>query len=242
MKLPAFRLDKPTIWFAQDEAQFSLADITTELTKYYHVISQLDVQAAAEVEDIINNPPAHQPYTHLRQRLIERLSSSEEHRVRQLLHDEELGDRKPSQFLRHLKSLAGPTVVQPNLLRHVWLRRLPAQVQTVLATRPELSLEQISDLADKIVEISRVSVVHAVAHNSDQVISSTDSILEAVKQLTLEVNELRSRHQKPQRPRARSRSRTSKNSSEQLCWYHFRFGEKARKCLPPCQGNNRDNQ
>ncbi|CAB0038664.1 unnamed protein product [Trichogramma brassicae] len=96
VKLPAFRMDKPAIWFAQVEAQFALADVTVELTKYYHVISQLDVRAASEVEDIISNPPGRQPYTNLRQRLIERLSTSEEHRVRRILHDEELGDRKPT--------------------------------------------------------------------------------------------------------------------------------------------------
>ncbi|CAB0033508.1 unnamed protein product [Trichogramma brassicae] len=103
----ALILNKPAVWFAQAETQFALGNITTELTKHYHVISQLDVRAAAEVEDIITNMPANQPYTHLRQQLIVRLSSSEEQRIRQLLHDEELGDRKPSRFLRHLKSLAG---------------------------------------------------------------------------------------------------------------------------------------
>ena len=78
VKLSAFWLDKPTIWFAQAEAQFALANINTELTKYYHVMTQLDVRAASEVEDIISNPPAELPYTNLRQKLIERLSSSEE--------------------------------------------------------------------------------------------------------------------------------------------------------------------
>ena len=36
VKLPAFWIDKPTIWFAQVEAQFALADITAKLTKYNH--------------------------------------------------------------------------------------------------------------------------------------------------------------------------------------------------------------
>uniref|UniRef100_A0ABD2W5P8 DUF7041 domain-containing protein n=1 Tax=Trichogramma kaykai TaxID=54128 RepID=A0ABD2W5P8_9HYME len=68
--MPSFWLDKLAAWFAQAEAQFALGTITTELTKYYHVISQLDVCAAAEVEDIITNPPVNQPNTHLRQQLI----------------------------------------------------------------------------------------------------------------------------------------------------------------------------
>ncbi|XP_023316011.1 uncharacterized protein LOC111693961 [Trichogramma pretiosum] len=251
VKLPAFWMDKPAVWFAQAEAQFALADITVELTKYYHVISQLDVRAAAEVEDIISNPPGVEPYTNLKQHLIQRLSTSEEQRVRQLLHDEELGDRKPSQFLRHLKSLASPTAVQPNLLRHLWLRRLPTHVQAVLTARPELSLEQLSDLADKIVEISPISSVHAVADAAEQVCPPNDSLLSAIRELTLEVSALRSRNveRSPQRrsrshnhSRNRNRSKSSNRprDSDKLCWYCFRFGSKAKKCL--CPGNGKDGQ
>ncbi|CAB0035877.1 unnamed protein product [Trichogramma brassicae] len=226
VKLPAFWLDKPAIWFAQAEAQFALADITVELTKYYHVISQLDVRAASEVEDIISSPPGEFPYTNLRQRLIERLSTSEEHRVRQLLHDEELGDRKPSQFLRHLKSLAAPTVVQLNLLRHLWLRRLPTHVQTVLTARPELSLEQLSDLADKIVEISPVPSIRAVAENAEQVPAPNDSLATLIRELTFEVSALRTRRrERSPDQRSRSRSASSRRSSRDLCWYHYRFDQ-----------------
>lgn len=243
IRLPTFWFDKPAVWFSQAEAQFALANIRTEITKYYHVISNLDIRAASEVEDIINAPPVELPYTNLRRTLIERLSASEEQRVRQLLHDEELGDRKPSQFLRHLKSLAGPTIVQPNLLRQLWLRRLPTQVQTVLTARPELSLEQISDLADKIVEVSTFPAVHAATHTPGEVCTSTNTnILSALEKLNLEVSELRShRDQKPQQSRNRSRQR-SRSRSDKLCWYHSRFGDKARKCIPPCEGNDKDSQ
>uniref|UniRef100_A0ABD2WIC7 DUF7041 domain-containing protein n=1 Tax=Trichogramma kaykai TaxID=54128 RepID=A0ABD2WIC7_9HYME len=176
-----------------DIQDFSLA-VVIQQSKYFHVISQIDVRTAAEVEDIITNPPADEPYTHLRQQLIERLSSSEEQRVWQLLHDEELSDRKPSQFLLHLKSLAGPTPMQPNLLRHLWLRRLPPHVQAILTTRPELSLEQLSDLGDRIVEITPVSANHAIDNSADQVVSTNlREVLIAVKNLSTEVNELSSR-------------------------------------------------
>jgi hypothetical protein len=62
---------------------------------------------------------------------MKRLSSSREQRARQLLALEDIGDRKPSQFLRHLRSLA-PDV--PNyLLRGIWISRLPSTTQTHLA-------------------------------------------------------------------------------------------------------------
>ncbi|KAF0707701.1 Uncharacterized protein FWK35_00028323, partial [Aphis craccivora] len=42
--------------------------------------SQLDTRYAAEVEDIITNPPPTERYKHLRTTLVERLSISEEQR------------------------------------------------------------------------------------------------------------------------------------------------------------------
>jgi hypothetical protein len=98
VRLPPFWSDRPAICFAQAEAQFELAAITRQQTKFNCVVSQLNQQQAAEVEDIIISPPEHEPYDRLKAELVRRLSTSREH--------EEMGDRKPSQILRHLKSLA----------------------------------------------------------------------------------------------------------------------------------------
>jgi hypothetical protein len=56
---------RPAVWFAQAEAQFFLAAVSSEKTKFIHVISQLDHRYAAEVEDIITSPPERNPYTTL---------------------------------------------------------------------------------------------------------------------------------------------------------------------------------
>jgi hypothetical protein len=79
--------------------------VTSERTKFDYIISQLEYRHAAEVEDIIISSPAYEPYTTLRKELVRRLSSSKDQRIRQLLTHEEIGDRKPSQFLRSLKRL-----------------------------------------------------------------------------------------------------------------------------------------
>ena len=121
--LPPFWPDRPGIWIAQTEAQFAIANVTSERTKFNYVISQLEYRHAAEVEDIIVAPPAVEPYTTLKAELVRRLSSSRDQRVRQLLTHEEMGDRKPFQFLRHLKSVAPE--VPDEFLRSIWSNRLP---------------------------------------------------------------------------------------------------------------------
>jgi hypothetical protein len=152
VRLPPFWPDRPAVWFAQAEAQFELAAITNERTKFNYVISQLDHRHAAEVEDIITSPPEREPYTTLKAELVQRLSTSREQRVRQLLMHEEMGDRKPSQFLRHLKSLA--PVVPDSFLRSIWSSRLPPYIQAILAGQSEDDLDGASKLADRICDVT----------------------------------------------------------------------------------------
>jgi hypothetical protein len=72
VRLPPFGAELPAVWFAQAEAQFTLAGVTSEKTKFYHVIYQLDHRYASQVEDIIS-PPERDPYTKLRTELVRRL-------------------------------------------------------------------------------------------------------------------------------------------------------------------------
>jgi hypothetical protein len=57
VKHPPFRTEQLAVWFTQAEVQFTLAGISSEKTKFYYVISQLNHRYAAEVEDIISCPP-----------------------------------------------------------------------------------------------------------------------------------------------------------------------------------------
>jgi hypothetical protein len=47
-----------------------LSFISNELTKFYHVVSQLKEKYVAEVDDIINSPPKQNLYTTLKTELI----------------------------------------------------------------------------------------------------------------------------------------------------------------------------
>ncbi|XP_023713904.1 uncharacterized protein LOC111867913, partial [Cryptotermes secundus] len=151
VRLPPFWADRPAGWFAQAEAQFTLAGISSEQKKFRYVNSQLDQRYASEVEDIITSPSERGPYTLLKTELVRRLSPSPEQRIRQLLTVEEIGDRKSSHFLRYLKSLAPE--VSDNVIRSVWTSRLPRNVQSFLAGQNENNLEAAALCADRISEV-----------------------------------------------------------------------------------------
>jgi hypothetical protein len=113
-------------------------------------MSQLDQRYAAEVEDTITSPPQQNPYSKLRTELLKRLSLSREQRAHRILTLEEMGDRKPSQFLRHLRSLVPD--LPDYFLRTIWTSWLPAKVQATLACHPEVELDAAADCADRIME------------------------------------------------------------------------------------------
>ncbi|XP_026482724.1 uncharacterized protein LOC113390949 [Ctenocephalides felis] len=251
--LPPFLSEKPTLWFTIAEAIFSRCRIINDLAKYEFVIAQLDCKYLLQIEDVINSPPAENKYIKLKEELIKRLSISERQRIRQLLLQEELGDRSPSQFLRHLRSLVETTTVDNSLLREIWIQRLPAQTQQILQTQINGDLEELASLADKICEIAQPPVVAATSNNQQQdiiqkLIDKNDQLTQRVEDLTEQLAKLtyrsrlnlsanrncspfrqdRSNHFF--RPRSTSRSRNRKT----FCWYHAKFGKKARKCESHC--------
>ena len=70
IRVPPFWPEKPAVWFAQLEVQFALSNIMLDATKFYYVISQLENKYAAEVEDVITNPPPTGRYDRIKAELI----------------------------------------------------------------------------------------------------------------------------------------------------------------------------
>jgi len=91
-------------------------------------------------------------YEALKRRLIERFSESEELWLKKLLSDIELGDQRPSHLLSEMRELASGKV-SDELLKTLWLQRLPTQVKIILAASGD-SLVNLACMADKITEVT----------------------------------------------------------------------------------------
>ena len=220
LKLPPFWPADPDVWFAQVEAQFSTRGITSQRTKYDYVVASLSAEFAAEVRDLILHIPE-DPYDTLRQQLIQRTCPPEQRRLQLLFSATELGDRKPSQLLRRMRQLLGdtPTDSDGRLLRELFLQRLPSNVRVVLASvDTDRTLEEIAQLADKIVDIAS-STVSALTP-STAVDDAIDSLRSEVDRLTRLVSTLARERSPPQtsRPRSPSPSPRSENVPASRKW------------------------
>ncbi|VDP07649.1 unnamed protein product, partial [Schistosoma mattheei] len=127
----------------------------SQASKYSFVLGLLPTEVASEVSDLIDNIPASNPYDRLKQAIIQRTSVSDEKRLQQLLHECELGDKSPSQLLRHMRQLAGPYKFDDAFLKEIWLQRLPTVVRQILCVSSQpLALESLACMADKILEVT----------------------------------------------------------------------------------------
>ena len=166
LKLPPYWPNDPQIWFAQVEAQFSTRGINAQRTMFDYVVANLTPDIAIEIRDLILRPPEENPYNVLKAQLIKRTAASEQRRLQQLLSTEELGDRKPTQLLRRLQQLAGdtPGLLDGNFLKELFLQRLPSQIRMVLAsTRDGTPIEDLAQLADKIIEVAAPPIMSLTA-------------------------------------------------------------------------------
>lgn len=174
----------------------------------------------------------------MKKRIIDSFAESEENQIKRLLSGLELGDQKPSHYLQRLKSLSAGKI-NDEVLKALFLERLPEKIRCILAVCDSSDIEKLANQADKILETFSSSTslfVSEVQQGSESDISKKLEVL--ISRIDALESRSRPRRQSASGPRSNSRGSRGKHDK---CWYHFRFGEKARKCIPPCNFNDAKN-
>lgn len=229
-KLPPFWKTDPVVWFIQVEAQFAISGIVQDETKYNTVIANIDSNILGEISDLLIAPPAEQKYNAIKTRLIKSFAESEERKLKTLLQDIELGDKKPSSLLKEMRHLAG-TRISESVLKSLWLNRLPNSMQPVL-TVLDVELTNLADAADKLVDSLGNHQINLVTNNTKAPMNDYNELKAEIEALSRKLD-----HQNRRRSRSRSRSNYRHQVSYgDKCFYHAKFGMKAFKCSgPPCK-------
>lgn len=233
-KLPRYGVSNPRIWFRQLEAYFELRNMRAQRKMFLFVITQLPTEIACEVSDLIDDIPTETPYAKLKAALLKRTSASDEARLQQLLSGVQLGDRTPSQLLRHMNSLKGDSQVADAFLRQLWSKCLPTNTVAILSIQEnDVPLNKLAEIADKIHECYGRTPVSQISVEP----TPMEIIEKRLDQLTLAIsNVTTNRPTNNYRPRSRSRSSSSKPypHKDTMCYYHRRFGDQAKRCTYPC--------
>ncbi|XP_062889690.1 uncharacterized protein LOC134338085 [Mobula hypostoma] len=219
LKLPSFWTLRPHLWFEQAEAQFHIRQITSESARYYYVLSSLDQETAAQVEEFIQSPPEDGKYTAFKALLIRTFGLSRRERARRLMHLDGLGDRPPSALMNKMLALAEGH--KPCLMfEQAFLEQLPEDICLLLSD--------------------------ADFSNPREVAARADVLWNARKERGASVAQItKPRAQRQTRPGPAAEPTKpgdgSEEPNEQWCFYHQRWGTEARRCRPPCKfpGNAR---
>ena len=237
LKLPQFWTKKPLLWFARAESQFHLRGITSDRTKFDHVMQALDDAALDRVEDlVIADPLPNDAYTQLRRRLTGVFDLSDEERARRLLDGVSLGDRKPSALLAELRGLVGARDME-FLLTEMVIRALPSNIATTCRASNAASLEEMCAEADRHFAISGIplsAAVHAVsATTKEDAAAHQQAHVAANPPGDANVNAVGrpGRREPPPAALPAWRLPVAPNGH---CGFHQRFGARATKCRQPC--------
>lgn len=249
-RLPAFWRDDPSLWFNQVETILASQKLGDE-QNFCLIVAQLEKTEIEQIRDILASPPNGTRYQQAKKRLVAAYEETETKKLHRLFNDVELGDQRPSQLLRQMKSLAGANIPQ-GTLRMLWLGHLPSSTRAVLAVSKGDDLEDLAILADKVHEqTNEVNSLcdcrtKSAAATQREAENDVDNLKRTVEELTEEVAALRMQRSRPwnrrhpasTNPRYRQTERqTQDQASNIICYFHRRFGTQARRCRFPCNFN-----
>ena len=218
IKLPSFWITNPEVWFVQAEAQFAVRGVTSDQTKFYHVLSALDMDTAGRMIDFLRDPPADDKYKSLKSLLIQTFGLTRRDRANKLLHMPGLGDRKPSALMDEMLALLDGH--KPCMLfEQLFLEQMPETIRIVLSDADFSNPSEIGKKADALWENLNMSGPTKTIHQVEQCESSSEGLPRILKVDS-------TRQGKSQQTRG--------NKKSDVCFYHQRFGKKATKCQPPC--------
>ncbi len=233
IKIPPFWPADPNAWFLHLEAQFRCRGIKDSTTKFYHIVSGLQPEAISLLYDVIQSPSAATAYEDLKRVMTQRLGDPTLNDFQRLLQPaDDSAPRRPTCILMETRRILGP---DGELLRRLFLRRLPARIRDVVAASDSSDVNALAAMADKIFDASPPTL------QCSAVSRECEELRERVSALTKQLKRLQSKSPSPRRNTQRSQPSAQGNSSgSSKCWYHRRFGGAARKCEKPCSEKRKD--
>lgn len=250
---PFCATDAPT-WFKRAEVHFRLKAETSTTRKADHVLAAIpdDVfPLLSEWLDERGDTPI--KYEDLKAHLLKEFVPAPEERACRLLRltRQPLGDQRPSAAFKEMKALtrlpadATGTPRRLDLLRILWLMRLPECVRANITDFTDVTEEELLTRSDALHNSSRAAENRPVFSSTNMDAPPTtdeDDIVAASSNPRFNYSSRSSAGQRPQRPPSHYQhpsrfikgNAPRKTETNSFCFYHAKFGDAAKKCRAPC--------
>ena len=231
LKLPEFQTTSPATWLLLCESTFVIKKVSKITEKFHHVVAALPASVAILLRDVLTMRPTVGPdgveVDHRWELLQERLKAMYS------LNDFEAFQRvadfpnlqpaqKPSQLLAAMTALVPEGVTPcPWQFKNQYLAKLPQHLRAVCLSKDFTTLMQMALCADAIMDLH--------GSRSQPSTSWSAAAVTPSDQHDLSNSNFRGEESGFQQVLA-----SNFGGRGQFCFYHTRFGEKALKCVPPC--------
>lgn len=205
LKLPEFWQANPAGWFRTVESQFTLRGITVDNTKFHYVVASLGSSTSAELEGFLDNPPAADKYEALKKELLKIYQLTPQAKKRLLLNLPDLGDRKPTELLRYMKTLH-QAAKDDVLFMVIFMSKLPVSIRPILAAMECDDIDVLAARADEV-----------MAEQTSQPPQAAVTVMPISRSNT-----------------SSSKTGQAKPKPDGVCRYHKKWGKDANRCLQPC--------
>uniref|UniRef100_A0A1I8FST1 Fibrinogen C-terminal domain-containing protein n=1 Tax=Macrostomum lignano TaxID=282301 RepID=A0A1I8FST1_9PLAT len=164
LKVPPFFRGNPDAWFRMLDAQFDLRNITSEVTRFNHLICHLPEDIAA----VLLSVTLRLQYTALKQAVLKMLQKSQQERINEVMSVSDLGGDKPSIFIQRLQAKMAQCNIKenPDMVKATLLRCLRQSYAFHLSGFQDEDPARLASIADSMLAIQQSSG-HRVPRSSE---------------------------------------------------------------------------
>ena len=219
VKLPAFWPDKPEAWFIQAESNFKARRITNQQAKFHLVVIALDAETLDGVLDLLEAPPAEDPYDQLKARLVQSFKISKVDKIKRALEATAGDDENPVKLADKIMALTRDASGE-DISKVMFMLQMPDAVRKTMWAEPLSSWPDMKARASGLWHADRTRKRAAVCE---------------AKVIEPEANAVRAApNQRKRGAKFQEFAATFRQRQGGPCIFHDFFGRSASKCKDPC--------
>lgn len=178
--LPDFMPNHTDVWFSAVDQIFKTQAVLSEDEKFSCLLQYIDASELSHIRDIITSEAADK-YTRAKTRLQQIHGKSRLEQLTKLLQGVDITSQtKPSVILNKMRNLVGPNCDSNEILRSMWLQRLPQRTREILAIKTDQSLDHQAELADRLYETYETTNFNNFSSNVAAVASNTYEVTQNI--------------------------------------------------------------